>query len=242
MTLPKIKYPILDFEIPSTEQKIKFRPIIVREEKLLLMSKSSESLSDIFSTIKQIVNNCCLEENFDIDSLALYELEYIFLKLRGYSIGNHVELVYKDGEDNKQYAVTVDLEDVKIIKPEHDDDFDKIDISDDVGIRLKYPSAALYSDENFLNTDGENILDELIFHCVDYVYKGKEKYYIDLNDPDEKKELEEFIESAESSKLEKIRDFFNAIPYMEYKTSYVNSNGTEQKIVLRTLNDFFSLR
>lgn len=240
--LPKINYPIIDIELPSTKETKKFRPIIVKEEKILLMAKASESETDIFNAIKQIVNNCSIDDTFDVDSISLYELEYVFLKLRGYSIGNLIQLVYNDKEDNKNYEIEVDLNNVEIIYPSDDPNANIIEIDDKTGIVLKYPPATLYSDEEFLATHGEDIIEELVVRCVDHIYDDKNKYKVDITNSEEKENLKDYLESLDSTTYKKVQDFFKSIPHMEYITEYTNSLGNTKKIVLRTLNDFFMLR
>lgn len=240
--LPKTKYPIVDITIPSTKEIKKFRPIIVKEEKLLLMAKSSESESDIFNVIKQIVNNCSIDESFDVDSLALYELEYIFLKLRGYSIGNKIEVVYKDLEDEQKYTVEINLDNIEIVYPNTDPESNIITIDEDTEIALRYPPASLYSDHQFLDAENENVFEELITRCVEYIKHDGKKIVVDANNDEQKKELIEFIDNLESSKYSKFQEFFASTPHMEYTVKYTNSLGNEKSIVLRTLNDFFMLR
>lgn len=240
--LPKINYPIIDIKLPSTKEIIKFRPIIVKEEKLLLMAKSSESDTDIFVTIKQIVNNCCLDETFDVDKIALYELEYIFLKLRGYSIGNKIEVTYKDIEDEKKYNVVIDLNDVKIVYPDTNPNSNIIDIDESTKLVLNYPPASLYSDTSFLNSEADDIVIELISNCISYIQNNDNKIKPNISNEKEKQELIDFLENLESTVYEKIQKFFYNAPHMEYTVSYENSLGNKKDITLRKLNDFFMLR
>ena len=118
MSLPKIEYPIHLINIPSINKKIKFRPFLVKEEKLLLMAKESDNLADNLLATKQVINNCCLEP-LDINKLAIFDLEYIFLKLRALSVDNMVKLSYVDNEDNKTYTFDVDLNEVEKIGRAH---------------------------------------------------------------------------------------------------------------------------
>lgn len=206
------------------------------------MAKSSESESDIFNVIKQIVNNCSIDESFDVDSLALYELEYIFLKLRGYSIGNKIEVVYKDLEDEQKYTVEINLDNIEIVYPNTDPESNIITIDEDTEIALRYPPASLYSDHQFLDAENENVFEELITRCVEYIKHDGKKIVVDANNDEQKKELIEFIDNLESSKYSKFQEFFASTPHMEYTVKYTNSLGNEKSIVLRTLNDFFMLR
>ena len=139
MPLPKIDYPIISIKVPSLKKDFRFRPFLVKEEKLLLMAKESDNASDILLAIKQIVTNCSLDDNLKIDKLALFDLEYIFLKLRAVSVDNVVKVAYKDYEDNKVYDFDINLDKIEVKFPEKNDP--KIKISEKTGIIMRYPSA-----------------------------------------------------------------------------------------------------
>ena len=117
----KIDYPIYTIEIPSTKQKARFRPFLVKEEKLLLMAKESENSADILTAVKQIVNNCAIDPNFDVDKLAVFDLELIFIKLRAFSVDNIIKVAYKDLEDEKIYNFDIKLDEVSVIFPENNE-------------------------------------------------------------------------------------------------------------------------
>lgn len=229
--LPKISYP--SFSIEFTDKKYKFRPMLVKEEKILLMAKASEESNDIFESIVQVVNNCALDPTFDITKIALYELEYAFLKLRGFSIGNEIEVSYKDDEDGKSYDFKINIQDVKLVKKETNN---KIQINEDLGITLKYPPATLYTDREFLDTPSERVMEELIIRCIDKIYDLENVYDPKL---ESKEELIEFINTLDVKSYNKIQEFFNDAPYMLYTLEYVNANGKNKTIELKTLNDFF---
>ena len=168
MTLPIITYPITIITVPSTKNKLKFRPFITKEEKLLLMAKESDNGSDILLTIKQIVNNCCLEKKVDISKLTIFDLEYIFLKLRAISVDNICKVSYTDSEDNKIYDFEINLNNIEVVFPEKIDNI--IKINDTMGIVMKYPSASLYDDQDFLKLEKHQFF-ELIVRCVDKIYE-----------------------------------------------------------------------
>lgn len=239
MPLPKIDYPILNFTLPILKKDMKFRPIVVKEEKLLLMAKASDSPSDIFITIKQIVNNCCLEKDFDIDKISLVELEYLFLRLRGYSIGNKINVSYKDAEDDKSYDFEVDVDDIKLVYPNDDPNCNIIDVTDKTKFVMKYPPASLYSNDNFLNSQDEDLVRELFINCIDKIIDSGTEYKLDLEN--EREEALEYIDNLDTTVYNKVQKFFESVPKMEYVIEYKNSNEKERKIVLRTLNDFFML-
>ena len=171
--LPVVQHPIFNINVPSLKKEYKFRPFLVKEEKLLLMAKESQSETDIFTAIKQIVQNCSLDPKLDVNKLAIFDLEYIFLKLRSISVDNIVKINFKDFEDSKVYEFDVNIDDISVIFPEKADNIVKINSK--TGIVMKYPSASLYSDKDFLNLE-KDYLFELIVRCVDKIYDGEEVY------------------------------------------------------------------
>lgn len=236
MSLPKISHPTFKIVVPSTKKPLIFRPFLVKEEKILLMAKTSNDSGDILSSIKQVVNNCCEEKDFDINKLTVFDLEYIFLKLRSNSVGNKVTLTFEDLEDKLQYKFEVDLNTVEIEYPKNAEN--KIQIDANTGIIMKYPSAAIYDDNNFINM-GNDAMFELMLRCIDKIYSGDEMY-----DPMSytKEQLANFIDNLDVKTFEKIQTFLSNAPTMKHILTYRNSLGNERKIELTTLNDFFTLR
>jgi len=235
MSLPKIEQPIYNIEIPSTKKKHPFRPFLVKEEKLILMAKEGKSDSEILSAIKQIVNNCCLDPKLDVNKLALFDLEYVFLKLRSISVDNSVKVSYKDNEDGEVYDFDVNLEDVKVIFPEETDN--KIKITEGSGVIMKYPSAALYDDKEFMSLE-KDYMFELILRCIEAIYDGDEIY--SAKDY-KKKELSDFLENLNIKTFQEMQKFLLTVPHMEYKIKYKNKKDHDREIVLTSLNDFFTL-
>jgi hypothetical protein len=214
-----------------------FRPMLVKEEKLLLMAKTSEDESDILQAIKQVVTNCNLDPTLDIEKFPIYVLEYLFIKLRGFSIGDKIDVSYRDVEDQKLYDFTIDLNKIEIKYPEKMDN--KIAITDSSGILMKYPTSALYSDKDFLKTDGEETFYRLIVRCIDQVYDGDAVYEgKDFSEAD----ILEFLEILDIPTFDKIRNFMVNFPTLYYKLEYTNANGNARVIELKSLSDFFTLR
>ena len=236
MSLPKISYPTYTIKVPSTKKNVKFRPFLVKEEKLLLMAKESENNSDILLSIKQIVNNCCLDENFDNEKMTIFDLEYIFIKLRAFSVDNIVKVSYKDEEDGQNYEFEVDLNAVEVEFPEKNEN--NIKISDTFGILMKYPSASLYEDKDFLNLE-KDYLFELIIRCIDKIYEGdnvfEAKNYT-------MKDLGDFLENLDSKTFVSVQEFLMNSPKLLHVMKYKNSLGNEKEIRLSSLNDFFTFR
>lgn len=233
MSLPKIDYPLYNIEIPSLKKEFRFRPFLVKEEKLLLMAKESDNNSDILSSIKQVVNNCSMDNNFDINKLAVFDLEYIFLKLRALSVDNKVKLTYIDNEDGKTYNFEVDLNDIKVKFPEKINN--NIKLTEKSGILMKYPPASLYSDQDFLNLKKDHMF-ELIIRCLDKIYEDDS--IIELKQYSNK-QLTEFLDNLNIQTFEKIQEFLLSVPKIEYVIKYKNSLDNDREIILNSLNDFF---
>ena len=234
--LPKISHPIFEFNIPSTNKLEKFRQFLVKEEKILLMAKSSEEPSDILRAIKQVVNNCSLSESFDVDKLAMFDLEYLFLQLRSVSVENIVKVSYRDNDDQKVYDFQIDIKNVDVQFPENVDKI--IKVTDDIGIKMKYPPASLFDDKDYFKS-GDQAYYELILRCIDTVYSGDDLF----NATDYTKEdLEVFLDDCGIKTFENIRNFMNNIPKLYYKIEYTNANGKLRTIELTSLSDFFTLR
>ena len=236
MSLPKISYPVHTIQIPSTKKNAKFRPFLVKEEKLLLMAKESQNNADILKSIKQIVNNCCLDDNFDDKKITIFDLEYLFIKLRAFSVDNVVKVSYRDEEDNQNYDFEIDLEEVKIDFPEKNNN--NIKISDKFGILMKYPSASLYEDTDFLNLD-KDYLFELIVRCIDKIYEGDNVFEAKNYST---KELGDFLENLDSKSFVSIQNFLMNSPKLLHVLHYKNSLGKDKQITLSSLNDFFTFR
>lgn len=237
MPLPKISQPIFEFELPSTAKKFNFRPFLVKEEKILFTAQQSKSRKEITKAIRQVINNCCIDDSFDVDTISTADAEYLFLQLRGVSVNNIIELNIVDSEDNKPYNFNIDVSDVKIIRPKKKISND-IKVSDKIGVILDYPPFKIL--ETFEDTIN-NEYDVLVFflsHCIKSVYDEEEVY-----DPKSysEQELKDFIESFSPKTFDKIKLFFDSVPRMEYVVKYKNSLGNERKMTLNTLEDFFTL-
>lgn len=237
MSLPKIDYPVNLIKIPSLNKGFKFRPFLVKEEKILLMAKTSEEPSDVLSSIKQVVNNCAADDKFDIDKLAIFDLEYVFLKIRAMSVDNVVKVSYKDLEDEKVYEFDVDLNKVEVEFPKNNDP--KIKITDKSGIIMRYPSASLYDDKDFLNNSTNDYLFELIVRCLDKIYDGDNVY--ETKDYTIK-DIKDYVESLDVKTFDKIKEFLINLPKMAHVIKYKNSLNHDRSIELNSLNDFFTLR
>ena len=235
MGLPVIQHPVFILTLPSTQQKINYRPFLVKEEKMLLGAQSSGEAGDIVRAVKQVVANCILTESVNVDDFTTYDLEYFFIKLRSKSVQNIIKLTYRDRDDDQLYDIEVDLETVEVKQQEEVDSNVKID--DNAGILLRYPRV------NILNgaEDIENGVDFNFFilqACIDKIYNNGVTH-----DPSEftNEELQEFIDGLAVPVYQQIQKFIDAMPRVEHVVSYTNTNGKKVEIVLKTLTDFFTL-
>jgi len=235
MPLPKIKHPIFEFVVPSTNKKESFRPFLVKEEKILLMAKTSEEPNEILRAVKQVVNNCALSKSFDVDRLAIFDIEYLFMQLRAISVNNIVKVSYRDNEDDEIYEFSIDLKEVKVQFPEKIDRV--IKITDKMGIQMRYPSASIFDDKDFFGS-GDDAFYELVIRCIDKIYDGDEIY-----DPTEysKEEVEQFLDDCGIDTFEKVQLFMTNVPKLYHKLEYKNKNGNQRVIELTSLTDFFTL-
>lgn len=236
MSLPKIDKPLFDLLVPSMDKTYKCRPFVVREEKILLMAQESGSEKDIIMAIKQVINNCIQDPKFDVDKLATFDLEYMFLKLRAQSVNNVIEVSYRDNEDNKVYDFKVDLDEVKMRRKEEMSN--KIMINDKVGIMMAYPSVTLLKDAPEDSTPAE-LVEYLVRNCIAQVFDEEGVYPTNEYTPEE---VTDFIDSLDINTFDKIRAFFDNLPQMYYKIEYKNSLGNDRSIELTSLNDFFTWR
>lgn len=234
MALPKLSHPTFELEIPSTKQKIRYRPFLVKEEKILLIAQSSEDPKEIIYAVKQVLQNCCLDE-LDIDQLTTFDIEYFFVKLRSKSVNNIVNLRYKDLEDEKIYEFEVDLDTIEI---EHNPDHQKtINVSKNTILNLKYPKMNMINSLEKIENETDLVF-EILRNCLDTIVH--ESQVIQVSNYS-REEIDEFILSMDVSSFNKVQEFFNTMPKLKHEIVYSNSLGNQRKIVLQSLNDFFQL-
>lgn len=235
MALPEIKHPIHKLVLPSTNKSISYRPFTVREEKLLLIARLSDDIDEVVRVMKQVVSNCILDK-IDVDSLAMFDIEYIFINLRKVSVSNVIEMFYT--EENIKVPFTVDLDQVKVeFNKNHTN---KIQINEDVGIMMRYPSidSMMKLEYEIGKADGvdvDPIIFNMILECIDSLYDDK-KVYKDFS----KAELEEFLLSLPVESMQKIKTFFDTMPVLRHETKVKLPDGTIKTVVMKGLKDFFS--
>lgn len=232
MSLPKIEYPTFDVKEPITNQPIKMRPMLVKEEKILLMAKQSAEKQDQLNAVKQIVNNCVIGE-LDIDQMPFITLEWLFLKLRAQSISNIVEVQYQISEDKTaDYKINLDKVEFKA----GDDISNVIKINDTVSITLKRPTVGTYTNEEFFALEQNELLDYILINSVASIVDGDSVFDTTLTN---KKELVEFIDSIPAKSYKDIQKYFDSSPSLYYKLT-IGEGDSKQDIELTTLDDFFT--
>ena len=236
MPLPKIVTPSYELTLPSNGKKIRYRPFLVKEEKILILAIESDSLKEISRSIKDILKNCILTKGIKVDELPTFDIEYLFLNIRSRSIGESIELVVTcpdDGETKVNTTIYIDEIEVKKNK-EHNTD---VKIDDTYTMRMKYPSLDEFIDENF-NFEGQsdNSFD-IIASCIDMVFSEEEAW--EAKDCT-KKELIEFVEQMNSAQFKQIENFFDTMPQLSHEIEVVNpKTKVKSTVILEGLASFF---
>jgi len=240
MPLPKIDAPIFELIIPSTGQEIKARPFLVKEEKLLLMAAESKDVKDIIETTKQIINNCILTEDVDIDRLPFFDVDFLFIALRAKSVGENIDLQFKcnnivnDEKCGNIFDAKVDVTKATIDKD--DSISNDIKVSDGKGVRMKYPN---YTTMKVIMSDDSNIDKKirLIANSIDYIY-DKDQIYSAKDHT--KEELVEFVEGMTEINFKKLENFVNNLPgFIVNLEATCDACGFVHKIRYKDFEDFF---
>ena len=235
MGLPIVAHPTFSLILPSTKEKVEFRPFLVKEEKILLIAMSSEDQADIVRAIKQVISNCIITPSVSVDKFTTFDLEYFFIKLRAKSVQNIITLSYKDNEDQKIYDVEVNLDEVEV-KQEAEVN-SRIDITPTSGIVLRYPRLSIMDAVESIN-DPVEFNFAIMQACIDCIYDGDKVFKTtDFTTA----EVQQFLDNLDVKTYQSIQAFIEAMPRVEHTIGYTNSNGKEVKITLKTLTDFFTL-
>ena len=236
MALPKLTTPTYELEVPSTDEKLKYRPFLVREEKILLVALESQESKDVLNAVKEIVSACTFDK-VDLGKLPMFDVEYIFLNIRAKSIGEVSQLKLKCPDDEETFAdVELDLSKVMVqVDEEHNP---KIELTDEMGLIMTYPSIDSFSNTGITEITADNMLD-VISSCIYQVYDKKGEEVFDAKDQT-KKELTEFVESLNTTQFKAIQKFFDTMPKLKHTVELENpKTKVKSKIVLQGLNDFF---
>ena len=238
MPLPKIATPTYELELPSTEQPVNYRPFLVKEEKLLVLALESEDTKQITTAIKAVLKSCVLTKGIKVEHLPTFDIEFLFLHIRGKSVGEEIEVNITCPDDEKtQVPITLNLDDIKVQK--NDNHNNQIKLDDNLMMELKYPSLDQFIKNNF-DFDEKNQMEQsfdLIGTCIDKIYNEEEGW---ATADCTKKEVKEFLESMNSSQFKDIENFFETMPKLSHTIKVTNpKTKVENEVVLEGLASFF---
>ena len=236
MALPKINTPTYELEVPSTNEKIKYRPFLVKEEKILLIALESNENKQIIQAVKEIVAMCTFDK-IDLGNMPMFDVEYIFLQIRSKSVGetSNLKLLCKD--DGETYAdVKIDLGDIKVsVDEEHTN---KIELTDEMGMIMTYPTIDSFMNTGINKIDSSNML-EVIATCILQIYDKKGEEVFDAKDQT-KEELNDFIGQLNTKQFQEVQKFFDTMPKLQHIVTVKNpKTKVENQVLLSGLNDFF---
>ena len=239
MPLPKITTPTYELELPSTQKKVRYRPFLVKEEKVLLIALESEDTKEITNAIRAVIKSCVLTRGIKVETLPTFDIEYLFLNIRGKSVGETIEVNLICPDDGiTEVKKNIPIDDIKIQRT--DGHTNQIKLDDNIMMELKYPSLDQFIKNNFDFAEG-NQMDqsfELIGSCIDKIYTEEEVW--SASDCT-KKELNEFLESMNSSQFKDIENFFETMPKLSHTIKVKNPNTEkESDVVLEGLASFFA--
>jgi hypothetical protein len=238
MPLPKISTPTYELVIPSSKKTIKYRPFLVKEEKVLIIAQESQDSKQITDAVKTVITNCIITRGVKVDDLATFDIEYLFLNIRGKSVGETVDVLITCPDDEvTKVPVSINLEDIKVeVDKNHIRD---IKLDETLILRMRYPSMKEFIKTNFMGEDLS--IDDtfnLICSCIDQVYNEEESW---ASSDCTKKELSEFIEQLSSKQFKEVEMFFQTMPKLSYKLKIKNPNtNVESEVVLEGLTSFFA--
>ena len=239
MPLPTISTPTYELTLPSSNKKIKYRPFLVKEEKILIIAMESQDTKQIARAVKDVISKCILSKGIKVEKLSTFDIEYLFLNIRGKSVGEQIEVMVTCPDDNKtQVPMSINVDSIKVQKDEnHSTD---IVLDDTFTLRMKYPSLNEFIKNNFGELEKMNVDDtfDLIASCIDQVYSEDETW---ASEECTKKELTNFVESLNSSQFKEVEKFFETMPKLSHTVKGTNPNtSVESEIVIEGLQNFFA--
>ena len=238
MPLPKISTPTYELVLPSSNKKIKYRPFLVKEEKVLILAMESQDTSTVANAVKDVLASCILSRGIKVQKLSTFDIEYLFLNIRGKSVGEKIEVMVTCPDDGKtQVPTSINIDEIKVIVDEkHNKD---IKLDDQYTLGMRYPSLDEFVKNNFATAADVSVDDtfDLISSCIDQVYSEEESWTAaDCT----KKELSQFVESLNSNQFKEIETFFETMPKLSHTVKVINPNTKkENEIVLEGLQNFF---
>jgi len=237
MALPVLTTPTYELVVPSTDKKLKYRPFLVKEEKILLIALESSDNTEILQAIGQIVSECTFNK-LDLGNMPMFDVEYMFLQIRAKSVGEISELRLLCPDDKKTYAAAeIDLNDIGVEVIEGHTN--KIELTDEMGIYMKYPTIDSFTNTGITTITSDNMLD-VIGSCILQIYDKKGEEIFDAKDST-KKELTDFIEQLNTKQFREVQKFFDTMPKLQHEITIKNpETKVESKVMLNGLNDFFA--
>ena len=236
MALPKLDLPIYELVLPSTKKKVKYRPFLVKEEKVLLIALESNDEKNITEAVVQLLKGC-IQTRLKVENLSIFDLEYLFLNIRAVSVGEQVEMKITCTDDGEtEVGYTLNLQDVAVNFPKGHSN--KIMLTDTTGVIMKYPAFNRFVDSNFTGkgVDQDNVLD-IIAESIDQIFQGEEVFDQSTTSS---KEFVQFVESLTNEQLTKLQQFFETSPRLEHKFKIKNpKTGVESEYTISGLNNFF---
>ena len=238
MPLPTISTPTYELTLPSSNRKLKYRPFLVKEEKILIIAMESQDTKQIARAVKDVLTKCILTKGIKVEKLATFDIEYLFLNVRGKSVGEHIEVMVTCPDDEKtQVPMSINIDDIKVQKD--DDHSPDIKLDDTYTLKMKYPSLTEFIKNNFDNLEklGVNDTFDLIASCIDQVYTEEESW---SHQECTKKELSDFVESLNSNQFKMVENFFTSMPKLTHTVKVINPNTkVESEIKIEGLQSFF---
>lgn len=240
MPLPKINTPTYELELPSTGKKIKYRPFLVREEKILIMALESEDTKQISDAIKTVLSDCVMSRGIKVNDLSTFDIEYLFLNVRAKSVGETVEVNVTCPDDGEtQVATEIFIDEIKVKKdPEHSN---IIKLDDNLSLQMKYPSLNQFVESNFEVGENSSDVDKslsVITSCINTVFNEEESW--SASDCT-KKELKDFVDQMNTKQFKEVEKFFETMPKLSHTIKVKNPNTeVESEVVLEGLASFFN--
>lgn len=240
MSLPMMATPTYMLTVPSTNKTIKYRPFLVKEEKALLIAQQSEDIAVMVESLKQVIGGCVLDK-INVDQLAPFDLEYIFTQIRAKSVGEIVELLFPcdedhgEDQDKAKLKISIDLTKLQVEFPQ--EHTNKIPLFGECGVVMRYPSLAVMTKMESLNTDDVDGIFDIIAECIEYIYEGDQLYYAEEQT---KEEILEFLNNLTNEQFANIQNFFGSMPRIKKDIEYnCPVCGKHHKVTLEGMQSFF---
>jgi len=236
MALPQVNTPTYELAVPSTDKKLKYRPFLVKEEKILMIAMEAQEQTGIIDAVKQIVQSCTFEK-FDMNSAPMFDVEYIFLNIRAKSVGEVSTVRLRCPDDNETFVQT-DIDLTKVEVEVNDEHSNKIELTEEMGMIMKYPTLESFVSLDATSINASNMID-IIAACIEQIYDKKGEDIYEAKDST-RQELIDFVEQLNSKQFKEVQSFFDTMPKLKHKVKIENpKTKVKSEVVLTGLNDFF---